>query len=82
MKKKVVITGSWRSASNIVKVRLPLIMFSEDDTQIIYCPALDLSGYGKTEPEARESFEITFDQFLQYTINKKTLAGQSFCNLI
>jgi hypothetical protein len=74
MENKGIFTGSWRSASNSVKVRLSLIMFNEDDTKIMYCPALEVSGYGKSEPEARESFEISLDQFLEYSIHKKTLS--------
>jgi|WetSurMetagenome_2_1015567.scaffolds.fasta_scaffold147012_2 hypothetical protein len=76
MEKKGIFTGSWKSESNSLKVRLPLIMFTEDDTQILYCPAVDVSGYGKTEEEARKSFEITLDQFFKYTTNKKTLSEE------
>lgn len=76
MKKKGVFTGAWRSESSSVKVRLSLIMFSEDDMQIVYCPAMDVSGYGRTELEARESFETSFDQFLEYTIHKKTFSEE------
>jgi len=51
-------------------------MFSEDNTKIMYCPALEVSGYGKSDPEARESFETSLDQFLEYTILKKTLSSE------
>lgn len=40
---------------------------------MIYAPALDLFGYGKTKKEAKESFEITLDEFVRYTVNKGTL---------
>ncbi|MBN2520510.1 MAG: hypothetical protein JXB17_08400 [Bacteroidales bacterium] len=76
MGKKVIFTGNWRSDKNVVKVRLPLIIFTENDNQIIYCPALEVSGYGKSEPEARESFETSLDQFLEYTIHKETLSSE------
>jgi hypothetical protein len=76
MGKKALFTGAWRSAGNAVKVNLSLILFAEDDNQIIYCPALEVSGYGKSEPEARESFETSLDQFLEYTLHKKTLSSE------
>lgn len=72
MEKNTIFTGAWRSDRESVKVRLALIMFTEDDSQIVYCPALDVSGYGKTESEAKASFEVTFSEFLRYTLNKKT----------
>ena len=40
---------------------------------MIYAPTLDLFGYGKTKKEAEESFEITLDEFMRYTVNKGTL---------
>lgn len=53
-------------------VRLSLIQFEEDQVIIIYSPALDLSGYGHTQEEAKKSFENAFYKFLRYTNNKKT----------
>lgn len=38
-----------------------------------YTPALDLTGYGPTKVEAEKSFDITLEQFIQYTANKKTI---------
>lgn len=72
MDNNIIFTGSWGSKDKGVKVRLPLIFFTEDDNQIVYCPALEITGYGKTEGEARQSFEISLDQFLAYTIHKNT----------
>jgi len=76
MKPDVIFSGSWKSDKEAVKVRVPLIMFTEDDNEIIYCPALDVSGYGKTKTEARHSFEISLDQFLTYTLKKDTFVDE------
>ena len=67
-------SGQWISSKNRIKCNLPLIIFKEDDTVITFCPALDLSGYGSTEKEAKRSFEITLSEYFRYTVNKKTLA--------
>ncbi len=55
-------------------VKLLLIHFvDEKKTHIIYSPHLDLSGYGHNLSEAKSSFEIAFEDFMDYTLKKKTL---------
>lgn len=56
-----------------IRARLELYLFREKDVYIMYCPALDLSGYGMSEEEAKESFNIVFSETLQYSLNKETL---------
>jgi hypothetical protein len=53
-------------------ISLLLVEFAEDNVTIIYSPALDLSGYGNSEDEAKESFNIALHEFLRYTSNKNT----------
>ena len=55
-----------------VKVNTSVIIFEEDGAQIVYCPALDVSGYGNDEAEAYESFKIVLHEFIHYSINKGT----------
>ena len=71
--KQLKVTASYTSKKTNVNVEVPLLSFIEDKSHIIYCPALDLSGYGKTETEAKKSFEIHLHEYLQYTTNKNTL---------
>lgn len=54
-------------------VGLSLVEFNEDDVTIIYSPALDLTGYGYSQDEAKKSFSETLHEFFRYTHNKKTL---------
>lgn len=54
-------------------VGLSLIEFQEDDVIIIYSPALDLTGYGYSQEEAKKSFSETLHEFFRYTNNKKTI---------
>jgi hypothetical protein len=56
-----------------VKVKVSVLSFKEDDAYIIFCPALDLSGSGNTEAEAKESFAIAVAEYLNYTTHKGTL---------
>ena len=53
-------------------VSLSLVEFNEDDITIIYSPALDLSGYGNSEDEAKNSFNVALHEFIRYTSNKNT----------
>lgn len=73
MEKKAIASGTLRTSGKKVNVRLDLIKFEDTGCQIVYCPALDLSGYGKTNEEAEESFKITLEEFFRYTLNKNTL---------
>jgi hypothetical protein len=54
-------------------VGLSLVEFNEDDVVIIYSPALDLSGYGHSPEEAKNSFFESLHEFFRYTHNKNTL---------
>jgi len=56
-----------------VKFNLPIIVFKEDGAVICYCPALDLSGDGLTEKEAKDSFSFVINEYFDYTGKKKTL---------
>ncbi|PKP11200.1 MAG: hypothetical protein CVU08_12685 [Bacteroidetes bacterium HGW-Bacteroidetes-3] len=55
------------------QVGLSLVEFEEDNVTIIYSPALDLSGYGYSQSEAKQSFSEALHDFFRYTNNKKTL---------
>jgi hypothetical protein len=54
-------------------VGLSLVEFEEDNVTIIYSPALDLSGYGYNQMEAKQSFSEALHEFFRYTGNKNTL---------
>jgi len=54
-------------------VGLSLLEFKKKNVTIIYSPALDLSGYGNSKVEAKNSFSEALHEFFRYTNNKKTL---------
>jgi GTP-binding protein EngB required for normal cell division len=54
-------------------VGLSLIEFEEENVIIIYSPALDLSGYGYSQEEAKSSFSEALKEFFRYTSNKNSL---------
>jgi hypothetical protein len=56
-----------------IEVKVDLVEYEEDGIHYVYSPAFDLIGYGKTQQEARESWEIVLAEYFSYTLNKKTL---------
>ena len=67
--------GKYQNSSSSVKVRLLLFQFKdENNVHFIYSPHLDFSGYGKNPEEAGKSFGIVFEDFIDYTLKKKTLS--------
>ncbi len=66
--------GKYQNISSVVKVKLLLFHF-EDEKKVhfIYSPHLDLTGYDKNFEGARKSFEIVFEDFVDYTLKKKSL---------
>jgi hypothetical protein len=73
MTKELGHTSQYTDGHKWVKVKLSLIEFEEDGLHFIYSPALDLTGYGKTEEEAKTSYNLAMEEFLKYTSNKETL---------
>ncbi len=66
-------SGEFLNSDAKVDVNVGVFQFKEDGAIIVYSPAFDLSGYGKSDVEAKESFEEALDEFFRYTINRKTL---------
>ena len=61
------------SGNKKVSVNLQMFSFKDGDMFILYCPALDLSSYGMTEDDAKDSFEQVLETTITYWINKNTL---------
>jgi len=61
---------------NGIKVRILLFHFTDEQgVHFIYSPHLDVTGYGYSLADAKKSFEIVFEDFLDYTLKKGTLGG-------
>lgn len=56
-----------------IATQLFVLLFIDDNSFVAYCPAINVYGYGVTEQEARDSFEVCLDEFFTYTLNKGTL---------
>lgn len=58
------------------KISLSMIAFQEDKVHILFSPTLDLYGYGNTVEEAKQSFMVSLNAFLDYAIQNKTLISE------
>jgi hypothetical protein len=56
-----------------ISAQLQLFMFKEDDMFIVFCPAIDLSAYGKSEKEAELEVSEVFRLHMSYCLAKRTL---------
>lgn len=67
------VSASYNIKSHKINITLSLLTWEDNDVTYVYSPALDLTGYGKTKVEAKKSFEITLEEFIEYTHNKNTI---------
>jgi len=65
--------GEFKDYKKKVVFDLVVLSYLENDLHVIYAPSIDLFGYGKTESEANESFNLALEEFIKYTSNKGTL---------
>ncbi|MFP4663696.1 MAG: hypothetical protein ACLFM1_04655 [Bacteroidales bacterium] len=73
---KLLFEGAYKSNMSEVKIKLLIVHFKDNTgVHILYSPHLDLSGYGENLSAAKESFEITLSDFIDYTIKKKTIGS-------
>lgn len=72
MSKHLTFSADFKGEKAKIKTLLTLIQFKDSDTIVIYAPALEVYGYGKTVSEAKKSFEICLLEFINYTTAKGT----------
>jgi len=58
---------------NVKEIQLTLITFKDDNVYNVYCPSLNLCGSGYNETEAKDSFNIVFNEYITYTTENNTL---------
>jgi predicted RNase H-like HicB family nuclease len=55
-----------------IKLSVAVFITKENDTYVTYCPALELSSYGDSIEDAKESFEDALRIFVEETQKKGT----------
>jgi len=78
---KYIFEGDYSNREDNVKVKLLLVHFQDEQgIHFIYSPHLDVTGYGTTVEDAKESFGIVYEDFIDYTLKKNTM-GKVLKNL-
>ena len=49
-----------------LEVSVSVYVFKENDVYVAYCPSLDLSGYDRTEEDARRDFEFHMQEYFKF----------------
>jgi len=70
---KLNLSGRLDYKDKSVNVSLGMYLFKEEESYIVYCPALDLSAYGNSEEHAKKSFEDVLSITIEYMLNKNTM---------
>jgi len=70
---KLNLHAQYDGAKHRVDIRVDIISWEENNIHFHYAPALDLTGYGHSAQEAKESFHTQLDDFVNYTMNKGTV---------
>jgi hypothetical protein len=60
---------------SMLNATLDVYTFMDGKMHIAYCPAMDLSSYGSTEEEAKNTFVEVLNSHISYCVNKNTLAS-------
>lgn len=60
-------TNRIRKSKDSIKLQLDVLIIKEEDYIVAYCPALELSSYGKSQSEAKAAFEIEIKIFIDET---------------
>src|SRR5665213_1191547 len=56
--------------------KVPVVLFQEEGMWYAHCAALEITGYGHTEQEARESFDVMYKEFFRFASNEGTLHAE------
>lgn len=56
--------------------RMPIVYFQEEGIWFAHCPALEITGYGHTEQEARTSFDVMLAEFFRYATEQGNLHSE------
>ena len=62
-----------RKTKSTIKAEVAILIIKETDTYLAFCPALNLSSYGKTEKKALRAFASALNIFFEESDRKGTL---------
>ncbi|HRN27095.1 MAG: hypothetical protein IT276_11795 [Ignavibacteriaceae bacterium] len=66
-------TNHIQKSTDTIKLQVDVLIIKEEDYIVAYCPALELSSYGKTKSEAKAAFEVDIKIFIDETFKSGNL---------
>ena len=70
------VSANFTGSKYRVDLNVDVYIWNEDGIYFAYAPALDLTGYDKTEEKAKKSFSQALDLTLSYMHNKDTIFNE------
>jgi uncharacterized protein Usg len=67
------IEGRFAVGKSDVTFSLGLLVYEQEGYKVLYCPELQMTGYGKTTEEAENDLADVIHLNVTYMVNKKTL---------
>lgn len=55
------------------RIKLNCVVYKEDESYVSWCRDLDISSFGDTEQEAKDSLLEALDLYIQYAMEEKKL---------
>ena len=69
-------SANYKGSKYNIDVALDVYIWKEDGIHFVYAPALDLTGYDKTEVKAKDSFSKMLEEMIKYMHNKDTIFNE------
>ncbi len=66
-------TNRIRKSADHLEISLEVFLVKEEDYWVAVSPAVRVTGYGKTQAEAKKAFSVELDIFLEETEKRGTL---------
>ena len=68
--------NSLKRAGDTITVTLEVMLYTEGDYSVAYCPALELSAYGDNNKVAKNEFKNSLQIFIEETMKRGTLENE------
>ena len=67
--------GEFKDGDTKIIIKVGVSLFREENVFVAFCPALDMSGNGEDENEAKKSFEHSMSIYMEFCVRKNTLVA-------
>lgn len=69
-------SANYKGSKYSIDINVDVYIWEEDNVHFVYAPALDLTGYDKSEKKAKESFTLVLNETIKYMHNKDSIFNE------